>query len=97
MAKKRTLEDVLKQKIRDHKIIYLLGGGASFCAGLPGIFELTDLVRSKLRNMSRSMFDEITQFLTNNSIENPNIEDVLSELHHRLSGAGLGHRNKDLR
>lgn len=95
MAKKRTLEDVLKQKIRDPKIIYLLGGGASFCAGLPGIFGLTDLVRSKLRNTPRSMFDEITQFLTDNSIKNPNIEEVLSELRHRLSGAGLGQRNKE--
>ncbi|GAH96923.1 unnamed protein product, partial [marine sediment metagenome] len=95
MAKKRTLENVLKQKIRDPKIIYLLGGGASFCAGLPGIFELTDLVRFKLRNIPSNMFDEITQFLTDNRIKNPNIEEVLSELHHRLSGAGLGHRNKE--
>jgi len=95
MTKKHTLEDVLKQKIREPKIIYLLGGGASFCAGLPGIFKLTDLVRSKLRNMPRSVFDEIIRFLTDNSIENPNIEEVLSELYYRLSGTGLRHHGKE--
>ena len=95
MGKKHTLEDVLKQKIREPQIIYLLGGGASFCAGLPGIFKLTDLVPSRLCNESRSMFDEIVRFLTDNGIKNPNIEDLLSELYHRLSGAGLGHLNKE--
>lgn len=94
MAKKDTLENVLKQKIRDPKIIYLLGGGASFCAGLPGIFKLTDLVPSSLRNESRSTFDEIERFLADNGIKNPNIEELLSELYYRLSGAGLGHLNK---
>jgi len=95
MRKEYTLENVLKQKIRESQIIYLLGAGASFCAGLPGIFRLTDLVRSQLCNISRSTFDEIIQFLTDNRIENPNIEEVLSELYYRLSAVGSTHRNKE--
>ncbi len=96
MAKKDTLENVLKKKLAGPKIIYLLGAGASFCAGLPGTLQLADAVRSQLLNMPRSMFEEITQFLLdNNGIENPNIEEILSELYHRLSGAGLGHRNRE--
>ncbi len=94
MAKKLTLENVLKQKLREPKVIYLLGGGASFCAGLPGIFRLTELVQLGLHNTSRSVFGEIIQSLTDNNIENLNIEEVLSELYHRLSSTGLGHDDK---
>jgi len=95
MRKEYTLENVLKQKIRESQIIYLLGAGASFCAGLPGIFRLTDLVRSRLCNISRRTFDEIIQFLTDNRIENPNIEEVLSELCYRLSAVGSAYRDKE--
>ncbi len=95
MAKKLTLENVLKQKLREPKVIYLLGGGASFCAGLPGIFRLTELVQLGLHNTSRSVFDEIIQSLTDNNIENLNIEEVLSELYHRLSSTGMGHDDKE--
>lgn len=95
MAKKRTLEKALAQKLREPNTVFLLGGGASFCAGLPGVFELTDLVPSRLRNESHSTFKEITQFLPDNGIENPNIEDVLSELYHRLSAIGPVHRDKE--
>ena len=96
VTKKHTLKETLIQKIREPNTVFLLGGGASFCAGLPSISELRDLVRSKLYNVSRSTtFDEIIRFLTDNSIENPNIEEVLSELYHRLSGAGSEHRDKE--
>ena len=92
MAKKQTLESVLEQKIREPRIIYLLGGGASFCAGLPGIFKLTSLVRSKLRNAHRSIFNEIMQSLVENGVQAPNMEEVLSELYYRLGGArSTGH------
>jgi len=88
MAKKYTLENVLKKKLAEPKIIYLLGGGASFCAGLPGTFQLTRLVQSELRKVSRSIFNEIVQSLVDNGTENPNIEEILSELHCRLSAVG---------
>ena len=96
MAKKYTLEDVLKKKLADPKIIYLLCAGASFCAGLPGTLRLADIVRSQLPNMPRSTFEEITQFLFDNSIENPNIEDILSELYNRLIAVGSTHREKEV-
>ncbi|UCH70610.1 MAG: SIR2 family protein [Candidatus Bathyarchaeota archaeon] len=89
MAKKYTLEETLTHRLREPNIAFLLGGGASFCAGLPGIFQMMDLVRPKLSNVTRSTFEEIIQFLTDNDIENPNIEEVLSELYYRLSGTGL--------
>ena len=95
MAKKHTLEDILKQKIREPKIIYLLGGGASFCAGIPGIFELTELVRSKIHNMSRNRFDDIIQSLIDNGIKEPNIEEILSELYYRLSAVAPRHLNRE--
>jgi len=95
MAKKRTLEETLAQKLREPNTVFLLGGGASFCAGLPGVFELTNLVLSMLRNESCSTFEEITQFLLDNGIKKPNIEEVLSELHHRLSAIGSVHRDKE--
>ncbi len=95
MPKRVTPEDVLKQKIREPNIISLQGGGASFCAGLPGIFKLTDLVVSGLRNESRRTFEEITQFLVDNGIENGNIEDILSELYHRLSAVALELHDKE--
>ena len=95
MAKKRTLEEALAQKLREPDTVFLLGGGASFCAGLPGVFKLTDLVPSRLRNESHGTFEEITQFLLDNGIEKPNIEDILSELYHRLSAIGSVHRDKE--
>ena len=95
MAKKRSLENVLKEKLREPKIVYLLGAGASFCAGLPGIVKLTELVRSQLQNMPRNTFDEITQSLTDSGVENPSIEEILSELCHRLSTAALPHHDKE--
>jgi hypothetical protein len=95
MRKGYTLKNVLKKKIREPRIIYLLGGGASFCAGLPGLFRLTELVQSGLDNTSSSVFDEIMQSLVDNNIENPNIEEVLSELYHRLTTTGLGHDDKE--
>ena len=33
--------------------------------------------------------------MTDNGIGNPNVEELLSELSHRLSGVGLGHRNEE--
>ncbi|RLA99754.1 MAG: hypothetical protein DRG59_09070 [Deltaproteobacteria bacterium] len=95
MVKKRTLNKSLAQKLRDPNTIFLLGAGASFCAGLPGVAQLTDLVHSQLHNIPRSTFEEIIQSLTNNGIENPNIEDILSELYHRLSTVALAHRDKE--
>lgn len=95
MAKKHTLENVLKQKLREPKIIYLLGAGASFCAGLPGTFQLTELVRSQLQNMPRSTFEETIRSLTNSGVENPSIEEILSELCHRLSALALAHHDKE--
>jgi len=95
MAKKYTLENVLKKKLAEPQIIYLLGAGASFCAGLPGTLRLADIVRSQLPNMPRSTFEEITQLLLDNSIKNPNIEDILSELYHRLIAVGSTHREKE--
>ena len=95
VTKKRTLEETLAQKLREPNTVFLLGGGASFCAGLPGSFQLTDLVRSELHDTPLSTFNEITQSLTDSGIENPNIEEVLSELYHRLAGTGLGHRSTE--
>jgi len=98
MTKKHTLEDILAQKLRDPKTVFLLGGGTSFCAGLPSIFQLLDLVRSRLNDASTSTLDEIIQYLADNGLENPNTEDVLSELYHRLTrsgGTSVGHRNKE--
>ena len=95
MAKKYTLENVLKKKLAEPKIIYLLGAGTSFCSGLPGVFELTDLVPSMLCNESCSTFEEITQSLLDNGIENPNIEEILSELYHRSSAIGSIHSDKE--
>jgi len=98
MSKKRTVKEALTQKLRKPNIVFLLGGGASFCAGLPGIFQLTDLVLSKLHDTPHSMFEEIIQFLTDNGLENPNIEDILSELYHRLSSIDLlDHEKKRLK
>jgi len=91
MAKKFILEDVLKKKLSEPKIIYLLGAGASFCAGLPGIFQLTNLVRSQLHNTSLNGFDGIIQSLTDSGIKEPNIEDILSELYYRLSAIAPAH------
>ena len=89
MAKKHGLENVLKDKLKGPRVIYLLGGGASFCAGLPSVSKLTSLVLSKLRNSSRFTFDEIVQCLVNNGIKDPNIEEILTELHYRLSATDL--------
>jgi len=95
MAKKHTLKEALTQKLRKPNTVFLLGGGASFCAGLPSIFQLTDLVLSRLQDTPRSMFKEIIQFLTDNGIENPNIEEILSELYHRLSAMDLASRDRE--
>ena len=95
MTKKHTLKETLAQKLREPNTVFLLGGGASFCAGFPSISQLRDLVRSRLYDVPRSTFDEIIRSLTDTGIENPNIEEVLSELYHRLRSAGLGHRNKE--
>ena len=95
VAKKRTLKETLAQKLREPNTVFLLGGGASFCAGLPGIFQLGDSVLSRLRNIPRSTFEEIVQFLTDNGISDPNIEEVLSELCHRLNAVCLRHHDKE--
>lgn len=94
VARKHTLKEIIAQKLREPNTVFLLGGGTSFCARLPGIFQLTDLVLSKLRNTPRNTFKEIIQFLTDNGIENPNIEEVLSELYHRLSAVALAQRDR---
>jgi hypothetical protein len=94
VTKKHTLKETLAQKLREPNTVFLLGGGASFCAELPGISQLRDLVRSKLCDVPLSTFDEIIRFLTDTGgIENPNIEEVLSELYHRLRSTGLEHCN----
>jgi hypothetical protein len=54
VAKKHTLKETLTQKLREPNIAFLLGGGASFCAGLPGISQLMDLVQPKLSNIAHS-------------------------------------------
>jgi len=95
MGKKQTLEDILKKKTREPQIIYLLGGGASFCAGLPSIFQLTQLVRSSLRNTSCRTFEETVQSLIDNGIESPNIEELLSELYYRLSAVDLSCHDRE--
>ena len=88
MTKKHTLKETLSQKLREPNTVFLLGGGASFCAGLPGISQLKDLVRSRLDDVPHSTFDEIIQSLTDTGIENPNIEEVLSEVYYRLRSTG---------
>jgi hypothetical protein len=95
VAKNYTFETVLKKRLAESKIIYLLGGGASFCAGLPGIFQLTNLVRTQLYNTSRSGFDDIIQSLIDNGIKEPNIEEILSELYYRLSAVAPGLPNRE--
>ena len=88
MPKKRSIEDILRQKLREPQIVYLLGAGASICAGLPGTIELTKQVKSSLKDESSCVFEEITQSLSV-QMANPNIEDVLSELSNRLCCSDL--------
>ena len=95
MTKKYTPKETLAQKLREPNTIFLLGGGTSVCAGLPGIFELTSLVQSKLCNVHRSTFDEITKSIADSGTEAPNIEEVLSELYNRLSAAGLADHDRE--
>jgi len=87
------LENILKKKLAESNIIYLLGAGTSFCAGLPGIFRLTNLVRSQLHNTSRSGFDKIIQSFNDSGLKEPNIEDILSELYYRLSAVAPEYPN----
>lgn len=86
--KRRTPKQTLAQKLREPNVAYLLGAGASFCAGLPGTVKLTSLIRSELRSECRATFERITGCLSESGVENPTIEEVLSELCHRFSGAG---------
>ena len=95
MIKKHKLENILRRKLGDPNTIFLLGAGASSCAGLPGVLQLTDIVRSKLRGTASSIIEEIIRFLTDNGIENPSIEEALSELCHRLSTVALARQEKD--
>lgn len=95
VAKKRPLKEIIARKLREPNTVFLLGGGASFCAGLPGVFGLTNLVQSRLRNESRRTFDEVVRFLIKKGIENPNIEEILSELYHRLSALTLRPHDKE--
>jgi hypothetical protein len=83
------IEKVLTQKLRDPRSIFLLGAGTSFCAGLPGVLGLTELIHTKLRGTTRATFEEILSFLIDNGIDNPNIEEILSELFHRLNTLDL--------
>jgi hypothetical protein len=94
-GKKRILKETLAHKLREPNTVFLLGGGASFCAGLPGIAQLTDLVLSKLDNTPRSTFEEVILFLTDRGIENPTIEEIPSELYDRLSGVALTRRDRE--
>jgi len=45
--------------------------------------------------MPRSTFEEIIRFLTDNRIENPNIEEILSELYCRLNAVALARHEKE--
>lgn len=94
-AKKYTLEETLARKLRTSNTVFLLGSGASFCAGLPGVSRLTDLVGSQLQTAARTTFEEMTRFLTDNGIVNPNIEEVLSELQYRLSALASPPQDKE--
>lgn len=85
MARKRTVEESLALKLREPRSVFLLGGGASFCAGLPGIDGLTDVVRSSLAGVAAATFEDIVESLLEYGLENPTIEDILSELYHRLA------------
>lgn len=87
--RKSSIERVLKHKLHDPRPVFLLGAGTSFCAELPGVLGLTELARSKLRGTTRATFNEVLSVLIDNGIDNPNIEEVLSELFHRLNSLGL--------
>jgi len=93
-SKKSPIEKLLAHKLHDPGPVFLLGAGASFCAGLPGVRGLTELVRSKLRGTNQTAFKEVIHFLIDNGIDNPNIEEILSELFHRLSGLDLSTKER---
>ena len=94
MTKSKAYE-ILKRKLRNPHTIFLLGAGASSCAGLPGVNELTELIHSQLHPKNRSTFEEISQALTANGIENPNIEEILSEICYRLNSLVLSSHKKE--
>lgn len=89
MPRRRTLEETLARKLGVPQTIFLLGAGASFCAGLPGVAGLTRLIRSQLRDPQKRVFEAIMQSLIDSGVENPTIEEVLSELYHHLSAMGI--------
>lgn len=95
VRRKPPLKEILADKLREPNTVFLLGGGASFCAGLPGTFQLTQLLLSNLRTRSRSTVEDIIRLLTEAGIKDPTIEEILSELHHRLDSAALAAHNKE--
>lgn len=95
MAKKRTLEEKIALKLREPMTIFLLGGGASFCAGLPGTLKLTELVLAELHGVQGTTINKIKKSLADDGIQRPSIEEILSELYHRMSGVGKADPEKD--
>jgi len=91
----RTIEDRLAQRLSDPNIVYLLGAGCSSCAGLPGTVGLTQVVESELRGEAATVFQEVKRCLVVTGIEEPNIEEILSELQHRLDAKGTRRSRRD--
>ena len=89
MSKKKTIEDIIRQKLREPRTIYLLGAGSSICAGLPGIDDMTKIVQYKLKGTDRMLYDQLVASLISNGIAAPAIEEILSELSNRLNSSNL--------